>query len=241
MNNYCVYKHIFPNGKLYIGITCQNPIHRWRHDGSGYKPKHRNSCRVWNAIQKYGWDNVTHEILYEGLSKEDAERKEIELIARYQTQNYKYGYNIAHGGSVKSLSDESKAKISSSRKGKNYGLVGENAPMFNKHHSDKSRSQIKNAMTGERNHMFGKHHTEETILLQRKLHEGVSKRIAQLDLSGKEIAIYSSINQAAKETGINKQCISFCANGKYKQAGGYLWKFITSPHSAYKALTNPCI
>ena len=35
-NNFCVYKHTCPNGKVYIGITCQNPIKRWK-GGSGYK------------------------------------------------------------------------------------------------------------------------------------------------------------------------------------------------------------
>lgn len=33
---YYVYKHIFPNGKVYIGITCKKPIYRWN-NGNGYK------------------------------------------------------------------------------------------------------------------------------------------------------------------------------------------------------------
>ena len=36
-NNYTVYKHTSPHGKVYIGITSQSPIRRWRKDGSGYK------------------------------------------------------------------------------------------------------------------------------------------------------------------------------------------------------------
>ena len=32
---YCVYKHIFPNNKVYIGVTCQKPEYRWR-NGKGY-------------------------------------------------------------------------------------------------------------------------------------------------------------------------------------------------------------
>jgi len=27
--NYCVYKHTSPNGKMYIGMTGQNPEKRW--------------------------------------------------------------------------------------------------------------------------------------------------------------------------------------------------------------------
>ena len=36
MREYSVYKHTFPNGKVYIGITKQNPLKRWR-NGTGYK------------------------------------------------------------------------------------------------------------------------------------------------------------------------------------------------------------
>lgn len=33
---YCVYKHVLPNNKIYIGITKQNPLLRWK-NGHGYK------------------------------------------------------------------------------------------------------------------------------------------------------------------------------------------------------------
>lgn len=66
-NNYYVYKHSTPNNKVYIGITKQNPNRRWR-NGHGYKDSHL----FFNAIIKYGWLNITHEILKEGLSFEDA-------------------------------------------------------------------------------------------------------------------------------------------------------------------------
>lgn len=91
--SYCVYKHTSPSGKVYIGITMKNPLKRWA-NGLGY-------CRqsyFFNAILKYGWDNFTHEILYTGLTKEEACQKEIELIALYRSNQRKYGYNISSGG-----------------------------------------------------------------------------------------------------------------------------------------------
>ena len=36
MKNFIVYKHTSPNGKVYIGITKQNPKQRWG-NGSGYR------------------------------------------------------------------------------------------------------------------------------------------------------------------------------------------------------------
>lgn len=74
---FCVYKHTAPNGKVYIGITGRNPLARWN-GGNGY----RNNPHFWNAICKYGWDNIRHEIIMSGLSKEESEQCEIMLISR---------------------------------------------------------------------------------------------------------------------------------------------------------------
>lgn len=60
---YKVYMHTLPNGKKYVGITKRNVNERWK-NGNGYK----NNCRFYNAIRKYGWDNITHEILFDNLT-----------------------------------------------------------------------------------------------------------------------------------------------------------------------------
>ena len=55
-----------------------------------------------NAINKYGWNNIKHIILFEGLTQEEACDKEVELIAKYKTNIYRYGnaygYNMTDGG-----------------------------------------------------------------------------------------------------------------------------------------------
>ena len=49
LNDYTIYKHIFPNNKIYIGITKRKPETRWN-KGKGY-----NSCPLMSkAIKKYG-------------------------------------------------------------------------------------------------------------------------------------------------------------------------------------------
>ena len=112
--NYKVYMHIFPNKKVYIGITQQELNQRWK-NGYGYKQCHF----VWKAIEKYGWDNVKHEILYTNLTKEEAEQKEIELIAFYKSNQKEHGYNVANGGKCAgSVSEKTKKKISNAQKGK---------------------------------------------------------------------------------------------------------------------------
>ena len=94
MDNFTVYRHTTPSGKVYIGITRQNPIRRWRPDGSGYKENNH----FWNAICSYGWDNITHEIIASGLTKDEACEMEIALIAEHDSMNPNKGYNGTIGG-----------------------------------------------------------------------------------------------------------------------------------------------
>ena len=88
-NNYSLYVHIFPNGKLYFGITRQNAYTRWGKDGSGYKKQ-----PIYEAILEFGWDNILHYILKQNISREEAVKLEKGLIASYS----ELVYNVAKGG-----------------------------------------------------------------------------------------------------------------------------------------------
>ena len=88
---FCVYKHTFPDGKVYIGQT-NNTQKRWR-DGHGYK----GQKKIFDAIIKYGWDNITHEILIDGLSQKLADLAESLYIKKFDTVNNGYNANIGHG------------------------------------------------------------------------------------------------------------------------------------------------
>lgn len=72
-----------------------------------------SSTKFHRAIQKYGWENFTHEILYENLNKEAANKIERDLIKKYDSINN--GYNIQEGGYT-SLTKESLDKMSKSLK-----------------------------------------------------------------------------------------------------------------------------
>ena len=116
--NWCVYKHTNKiNGKIYIGITSQNPYRRWK-NGRGYSHnKHFES-----AIKQYGWNNFEHEILIDNLSEDMAGKYEIILIRQYNCRDKNYGYNKADGGEIgnKGLSPtlETKKKISKTLTGR---------------------------------------------------------------------------------------------------------------------------
>ena len=93
-DTYTVYEHVFPNGKKYIGITCRDLKKRWKGGLRGYD----HNDYMQNAIKKYGWENVKHNVLASGLSKEVAENEEIRLIALYDLTNRNKGYNLEKGG-----------------------------------------------------------------------------------------------------------------------------------------------
>ena len=218
-NNYVVYMHVSPSNKRYIGITSQNPKRRWRKNGEGYK----SHQYFWNAIQKYGWDNFEHNILYSNLTKEDAEQKEIELIAYYKSNDINFGYNMSIGGE-------------SGSKGYKY--------------TEEQKKRMSDVHKGEKNGMYGKHHTKETIEKERERHlrenlssdtiykmsvakrgkkrseESIKKQIETI--SNKVICletslVYNSIKEAGELNGIDPSCISKVCRGKRKTAGGFHW------------------
>mgnify|MGYP002514545584 CR=1 FL=1 len=82
MKNFCVYIHTFPNKKVYIGITCQKPKWRWQ-NGNGYK----FNVKLSNAIKKYGWNNISHDIIFSGLNEKEAKQKEVYLISKFNSKS----------------------------------------------------------------------------------------------------------------------------------------------------------
>ena len=65
-NNYSVYQHVTPDGMYYFGQT--NDIkRRWRNNGAGYK-----GTALYPYIEKYGWDNIKHIVLFKEQTRENA-------------------------------------------------------------------------------------------------------------------------------------------------------------------------
>lgn len=220
MKNYCVYCHTNKlNGKKYIGITSQNPEQRWR-NGYGYK----NNKYFFSAIEKYGWHNFQHEILYTNLEKNEAEALEIKLIREYNTNDHLKGYNIESGGnSVEKFTDEVKKKISLSLKGHIC--------------SKETRKKISESNKGKVSPNKNKKMSVEQIEKNRKSHLGQvawNKGRSWTDeekakCGGKAVkcvetgVIYSTAHKASRELGIDFSSICKCRRGKAKTAGGYHW------------------
>lgn len=55
--------------------------------------------------------------------------------------------------------------------------------------------------------------------------ENQKRKVKQFSLDGKIVAEFNSIQEAAITNGIGNTCISQCLSGRYKQSGGFMWKY----------------
>lgn len=105
----CLYL-ITLNGKKYVGQTNDTYTRFIAHRDP------ESGCRyIRNAIQLYGWENVKVEILLADLSFEEVNRLETHYIDTLGTLA-PGGYNLKRGGDSNDFSDDSKKKMSETRK-----------------------------------------------------------------------------------------------------------------------------
>ena len=139
----CIYKHTL-NDKIYIGQTRQSIKSRTL-SGHGYL-----TCpHFYNAIKKYGWQNVSTEILALCAEQKEADFLEQFYIMEYKSWDRNYGYNLKLGGSNGRHSEETKMKISDA----------------NKDPSEETRMKISNARKG-------RVYSEETRMKMSIAHKG---------------------------------------------------------------------
>lgn len=209
MKDWVVYKHTSPHGKVYIGITSRPPNLRWQ-NGLGYQ----SNEHFHNAIVKYGWENFSHEILYEHLSKEHACDLEKALIREYDSRNPSKGYNVLEGGECYAAfaghhhTEDSKAKIA------------ERSRELWK--NPKYRAIMRKVVSPEHHPMKGRKQPTLTALNKAR-----AKAVQQLNAEGTVMATFSSIRDAERQTEISHSSISAACNGYRgtKSAGGYHWKY----------------
>lgn len=93
-----IYLITSPKQKHYVGQTVQTPETRFKqHKYSA--DKNEDQCpKLCRAIRKYGWENLTKQIIAVAYSKHDLDDLEIQFIIKYNSvQN---GYNVSPGGST---------------------------------------------------------------------------------------------------------------------------------------------
>jgi len=123
-----------PTNRIYIGQSID--IKRRTNQ---YK---RGDCEeqrfLYNSILKYGWSSHTLTIIEE-CCREELNRLEKYYIELYGSLNTERGMNLREGGDSSKMSEESKLKMSKSKKGL---LYGNKNPMYGKvwiHKNDETK------------------------------------------------------------------------------------------------------
>lgn len=211
---FSVYAHESPSGKKYIGITSQKPNRRWGKNGSRYD---HNPAFI-KAIKKYGWDNIVHTVIINGVTKEEAELFEIELIKKYKTTDSSFGYNIENGGNCSGThSEETKKKIGAASKGNKRCLgrklseehiralvnsrKGKDAPMLGKKLTESAKKKISAANKGK--------------ILSDETKKKISKNHA--NMSGKNNPMYGVHHSEGTKNLIRKKAIGRCISAETRR------------------------
>lgn len=240
---YHVYIHTTPNKKHYVGMTKKEPSRRWK-NGTGYKTQ----ALFYRAIQKYGWDNIRHDVVADNLTAEEAKALEVKLIAILRSNDKRYGYNITKGGDGtpgRNLSEDEKQwikwfmTVDNPFKGKHhteetkrimrekhYDCFGEKNSFYGHKHTEETKAKISAAKKGKycgiNNHNYGKKDTPEQIQRKRELK---SKPVNMYDMDMNFIRSYPSALEAEHELGINHSLISRVCKGKASHTHGYKWRY----------------
>ena len=240
--NYKIYIHKNKiNNKIYVGQTKQSLNRRFRHNGEGYK----HCVYFYSAIQKYGWDNFTHQLVYDNLTQEQANQKEKELILKYNTQNRNFGYNISQGGN-NFISSEQMTEINKKRWRQGiYDNIKQSVYCIELNQTFESAlkakrqlkiddSSILKCCKGLLNYagikdgiplhwIYTKDITQQKIINLKNKKEQIKGRSIPRRCIETGV-IYSSAAEAAKALNLDASSIGKCCVYKTRTCGGYHWE-----------------
>lgn len=208
---YTVYMHTCPNGKKYIGLTSKENLQDRFRSGHGYK----NNTDFNNAIIEFGWRNISHEVLASGLTSDEAEKIERDMIALYKSNDPEYGYNSYNGG-LKGMKagKQTIARMKTAQ-------YKEHNPMFGRTQTEETRRKISMAKKGKKLSDECKKKLSRALSGEKN---PSAKPVLQYDQEMNLLAVWRYIEEAAKATGANN--ISSCCKGRLKTSGGYVWRYL---------------
>lgn len=211
-----VYRHIRldKNIPFYIGIGNKKEYARAYEFRSGK----RNIC--WTRI--YNKTKIEVEILFDGLTKEEAANKEKEFIALYGRVDNQTGIlaNMTNGGDGvfgRVISDELRDKFRISK-------IGKLNPQFGKQVSQETRQKRSNSIKGKK----------RTLEIKQKqslasIKSGQAKTTLLYDINDNFIGEYHSLSEACRSIGLNPAKYSgkasMVARNKKNQCKGFKFKY----------------
>lgn len=240
---YCVYMHRNKiNGKIYVGQTSLKPEKRWQKQGQGYNKQ----PYFWNAIQKYGWDNFEHEILTTNLSVHEVDKIEQYWISFFKSNNENFGYNLTAGGHGSHyLSEENlqrkrenanlywaSDKGLAQAKQHSQKMMGENNPMYGKHHTEETKRKISESKLGVKNPNYGKHFSQEHKTKISQSNKGKHNNSGEKNPNAKKVIcietgeVYNTIKDASIGAGVSYKTMLRAVKDSDKVVNDCHWQLL---------------
>jgi group I intron endonuclease len=168
------------NGKQYVGQTRKYYVNGQKygfnkrfnkHISSSSKDDWHKKCRaLYGAIRKYGKDKFMIELLCD-CDEDELDDLEVKYISELNTLSPN-GYNLTVGGGSGRRSDETRERMRQARLGKTLSeetkskisksLSGKNHPMWGKKHSKQTLKRMSEKQTKENHPMWNKNHSHES-------------------------------------------------------------------------------
>ena len=244
IRHWIVYMYTFPNDKRYIGKTCYSMSRRQRDSSwSGYK----NCTLLWNAIQKYGTENIRQDILFEDdMTNEKAARLEQICILLFKTNanrfcNPSYGYNLTDGGegvSGTKRKDEAHMRQVQEMIDKRRGCKLTDC------HKEKLRAAHigvkRGPMSDKTKRKIGLANSKENMSEETKIRKSDSKKkmvIAVHRITGESI-IFDSVFDAALHFNVKPSAVSRWCNKARNSTNDYIFDYYLPTTTEREELSN---
>ena len=203
------------NGKIYIGMTYRTIQERWKEHQNDCSRKQTENRPLYRAMNKYGIENFSIEIIEKTDYPEERERYWIERLG-----SFKYGYNATLGGDGKPYID--------------YNLV---IKTYKEVQNIAEVSRILNIDVSTISKIL--HRNEIEIKSSTEIvKEKYGKPVGMYNNTGELLKTFSTLTDAARYLieqnkvpsnsvlkGITAHIGKVC-NGKRKTAYKYIWKYI---------------
>ena len=233
------------NNKIYIGSAKTHNTRRNQHF-SALKLNYHSNPHLQNAVNKYGLENFTFEIL-EYCPEENLIKRETEIVHELDARNPNIGYNILDPTNNRlglKHSEESKLKmkesalkyfrLNGSRKHSKETKQKMSEAAKGKTISEETRKKFYDRMRGKNigkdNPFYGKTHTKETIDKIKQTNGWIKnyKKISKFDLDGNFIKTFNSLEEAKKSIGVTSNGgISEALNNFNRTCKGFKWKYFS--------------
>lgn len=166
---YKISNNLCPEGKYYIGYSCNVKQRLQKHKSTLRGGKHCN-IRMQRAYDKYGADCFDYEILQECETEEEAKNVELSYLEDLSIRDKLYNLHYNSSGGDLMTYHPNKEQIIERMKNTQKEQISK---------MSKEERQERWGQSGEKNGMYGRTHTDEVKRLYSEMHKGNTYRLGK--------------------------------------------------------------